>query len=285
MAFKYDIVTLIELIESKPCIWDKTNEYNKNKNQREKNWQEVFSFLEDGYEQLSLAEKKKTGYIIMAKWSNIRDSFLRSLRTKRCPGAKKRYIYSEHLQFLLKLGQKDDTETNFSQVGTKDDSIDVEDLMNSQPPTTSRSEPKSTTQSLSTPLSNRLTSRENRTRSNIQWNDVDREILSGLKKAKHSDESCSSHSRSDHEMLLLSFVPYIRDMNETELMDFQMETITTIKKIKRERVSVQNSSPALTHSDSYQSSLQSSAYQLPVCKQELIVADDDILFLDDSIQM
>ena len=24
--FKYDIVTLIEIIESKPCIWDKTNE-------------------------------------------------------------------------------------------------------------------------------------------------------------------------------------------------------------------------------------------------------------------
>lgn len=60
MSFKYDIVTLIELVESKPCIWDKTNDYNRNKILREKSWQEIFIFLEDGYEQMSQAEKKKT---------------------------------------------------------------------------------------------------------------------------------------------------------------------------------------------------------------------------------
>lgn len=59
--FKYDIVTLIELVESKPCLWDKTNENNKNKILRENSWQEIFQYLEDGYEQLSAAEKKKTG--------------------------------------------------------------------------------------------------------------------------------------------------------------------------------------------------------------------------------
>lgn len=59
-GFKYDIVTLIELVESKPCIWDKTNENNKNKILREKSWQEIILYLEDGYEQLSQAEKKKT---------------------------------------------------------------------------------------------------------------------------------------------------------------------------------------------------------------------------------
>lgn len=60
-GFKYDIVTLIELVESKPCIWDKTNENNKNKILRDKSWQEIIQFLEDGYEQLSQAEKKKAG--------------------------------------------------------------------------------------------------------------------------------------------------------------------------------------------------------------------------------
>lgn len=60
-SFKYDIVTLIELVESKPCIWDKTNENNKNKILRDKSWQEIIQFLENGYDQLSQAEKKKTG--------------------------------------------------------------------------------------------------------------------------------------------------------------------------------------------------------------------------------
>lgn len=54
----------------------------------------------------------------MGKWSNIRDSFLRSLRTKSGDGAKRSYIYSEHLQFLLKIAQKDLTESNYSQATT-----------------------------------------------------------------------------------------------------------------------------------------------------------------------
>lgn len=59
--FKYDIVTLIELIETKPCLWDKTNENSKNKILREQSWQEIFQYLENGYEQLSQREKKNTG--------------------------------------------------------------------------------------------------------------------------------------------------------------------------------------------------------------------------------
>ena len=58
MAFKYDVISLIELVESKPCLWDKFNENNKNKILREKSWQEIFSFLDDEYDQLTLAEKK-----------------------------------------------------------------------------------------------------------------------------------------------------------------------------------------------------------------------------------
>lgn len=61
MAFKYDVVTLIELVEARPCLWDKTIESNKNKILREKCWREVFMFLETGYEEMSKDEKKKTG--------------------------------------------------------------------------------------------------------------------------------------------------------------------------------------------------------------------------------
>lgn len=60
-SFKYDLVTLIELVESKPCLWDKTNENNKNKVLRDKSWQEIFRYLDDGYEQQNQQEKKKTG--------------------------------------------------------------------------------------------------------------------------------------------------------------------------------------------------------------------------------
>lgn len=60
-SFKYDIITLIELVESKPCLWDKTHEEYKNKILRDNNWREIYEYLEEGYEVLNQDEKKKTG--------------------------------------------------------------------------------------------------------------------------------------------------------------------------------------------------------------------------------
>lgn len=61
MNFKYDLITLFELIEARPCLWNKNSEEFKNKSLREKSWQEIFSSLDDTYEEQSREEKKKTG--------------------------------------------------------------------------------------------------------------------------------------------------------------------------------------------------------------------------------
>lgn len=58
------------------------------------------------------------GNTINMKWQNIRDVFLRSLR-KSGQRYTKNYIYSNHLQFLLKIVQKINTESR----------IDEEDLL------------------------------------------------------------------------------------------------------------------------------------------------------------
>lgn len=197
----------------------------------------------------------------MTKWSNIRDAFLRSLRTKSGQGAKKFYIYSEHLQFLLKISQKDETDCNFRQTETEHDSTAVEEFAESRlPDARSPCSPKSQP----VPSTSRTTSKSKR-----HLDDLEREILCELKKGRQSiDSGNASHShRSDQEMILLSFLPYIRDMSETELMDFQMEVLTTIKTIKQRRVSNQQhvnvplTSPTMSHSDSYQSSLHTFDYQ------------------------
>lgn len=193
----------------------------------------------------------------------------------------------------MKIAQKDETESNFTQVYrenhrteteteaeelTEDSQLSTE---SSQLPIISRTQP--------TPSTSRSTSSIHRPKSKRQLDDIEREILSELKKGKPAVESCSGHashlqhSRSDQEMLLMSFIPYIRDMTETELMDFQLEVLTTIKNIKRRRVLnprpfqqqllinpsqqqynlPQTSSPAVSHSDSYHSSLQGFDYQSP----------------------
>lgn len=60
----------------------------------------------------------------MKRWTAIRDSFMRSLRTKTGQGAKKKYIFNEHLQFLLKITQKEETVTNYCKTTNNDETTD-----------------------------------------------------------------------------------------------------------------------------------------------------------------
>ena len=51
-AFPYDVVTLTEIIESKPCLWDKTNNSCKDKIEKSKAWREIYAFLEGDFHQM-----------------------------------------------------------------------------------------------------------------------------------------------------------------------------------------------------------------------------------------
>lgn len=66
------------------------------------------------------------GDVIIGKWQNIRDAFIRSLKKKSGQGYTKNYIYSEQLKFLLKIAQKDDTESNVIEEESTED-INVDD--------------------------------------------------------------------------------------------------------------------------------------------------------------
>jgi hypothetical protein len=48
-SFKYGIATLIELVESRPCLWDKAADCFKDKVEKCKEWREVYQFLEDDF--------------------------------------------------------------------------------------------------------------------------------------------------------------------------------------------------------------------------------------------
>ena len=47
--FKYDVATLIELVESRPCLWDKTADCFKGKIEKQKAWREVYLVLEEEF--------------------------------------------------------------------------------------------------------------------------------------------------------------------------------------------------------------------------------------------
>lgn len=55
--FKYDIYSLIEVVESKECLWDKTKEVSKDKVLRKNAWRDVCTFLEPNFEDLEKNNK------------------------------------------------------------------------------------------------------------------------------------------------------------------------------------------------------------------------------------
>jgi hypothetical protein len=57
--FMYDVATLIELIESKPCIWDKTCDIYKVKIVKAKAWREICAFLEGDFNEMDTKTQHK----------------------------------------------------------------------------------------------------------------------------------------------------------------------------------------------------------------------------------
>ena len=58
--FKYDVVTLIKLVERRPCLWDKTADCFKDKIEKQKAWREAYVFLEEEFLDKDKKEQQNT---------------------------------------------------------------------------------------------------------------------------------------------------------------------------------------------------------------------------------
>ena len=58
--FKYDVITLIELVESRTCLWDKTADCFKDTTKKQKAWREVYVFLEEEFLDKDKKEQQNT---------------------------------------------------------------------------------------------------------------------------------------------------------------------------------------------------------------------------------
>lgn len=57
--FRYDIITLIELIKNRPCIWDKTMDTFKDRSEKQKAWEEICAVLEKNFNKKDKHEQKR----------------------------------------------------------------------------------------------------------------------------------------------------------------------------------------------------------------------------------
>ncbi|CAG4951376.1 unnamed protein product [Parnassius apollo] len=68
---------LITLIQERPVIWDKTIDDYKNKRLKYDSWKEIFIHFQPTFEDLSGDEKNKFGQMVMKKWTNMKDSWIK----------------------------------------------------------------------------------------------------------------------------------------------------------------------------------------------------------------
>ncbi|XP_045779753.1 uncharacterized protein LOC123877244 isoform X2 [Maniola jurtina] len=106
--FKYDVVQLIHAVRDRPCLWDKTAEVYKDRAERRAAWEQVFSLLEENYEELSSEQKRVTGEQILNKWTNIRDTFVKTLKRSRMGRPRRKYLLYDHVKFLIKVTNTED---------------------------------------------------------------------------------------------------------------------------------------------------------------------------------
>lgn len=227
MNFKYDLLTLFELIEARPCLWNKSSEEFKNKSLREKSWQEIFSSLDDTYEEQSREEKKRTGVIIMSKWANIRDAFMRSLRTKNGQ-VKKKYLYSEHLQFLLGCQENNEMD-NSIMCADDENSMELHER-----------ESQSSFHIIDFVDTNSIHDTRKAKRSKRDFDDTEFESSD---RSKLKDLESTSNS---NENFFISFLPYIYDMTESEKLELHMDILKSIKHIKQNRTQSRLHTQSLT---------------------------------------
>lgn len=86
--FKYDIYSLIDVIESKVCLWDKTKDVSKDKILRKNAWHDVCVFLEPDFEDMDQKTKEEISKytLILLCLTNYKFIFYSSAKVKNLLG-------------------------------------------------------------------------------------------------------------------------------------------------------------------------------------------------------
>lgn len=217
--FKYDVVELIHAIKDRPCLWDRTIESYKDRVERRLAWNQVFSLLDERYEDMTPEEKRVTSEKIQSKWTNIRDTFVKTLKTKM--GKRKhKYILHEHLTFLLKVASlNDDYYMDYSS----------EDIAMFK---TERDNPNEISTDVNIDISlpkkpKKLEYIEEPSRTI----DFDKSELDYVE----MDECNDPRIMNEDEAFFASLLPTVVKYSEDERLEFRIEVLAVMKKIKDQR--------------------------------------------------
>ncbi|KAF5276966.1 hypothetical protein FQR65_LT16114 [Abscondita terminalis] len=185
--------------------------------------------MED-FENFSNEEKIESGKVIHDKWKHIRDAFANSRKKRSGDKRTKKYIYFEQMQFLLKVLEKDDTESSISENTTEKEQVSDEAAVSEQTPRDSCA-----------PKRRKVTSIDER----------DKAILKALEATYQPPPTQTDEDTA----FFMSVTPAVKNFTEDGKIEFRMGVLKLIKGIKSKRSSSNN--------EVYPSYPSTSAYSTP----------------------
>lgn len=110
--------TLIKLVEERPILWDKTMKRSDRTKIKEA-WRDICVTLNPNFESMSFTEKYDFDKLVITKWCNIRDNWVRSHKRQKLAeqyGLKakhaRQYLFYNECSFLKKIYDEEDFISN-----------------------------------------------------------------------------------------------------------------------------------------------------------------------------
>ncbi|XP_037295191.1 uncharacterized protein LOC115455436 [Manduca sexta] len=228
--FKYDVISLIQSVRDRPCLWDKTLESYKDRVERRAAWEEIFNILDDGYEDMTPEEKRFTGEHVLNKWTNVRDTFIKTLKTKM-GRPKRKYILYDHLSFLTKIIPKEEGVCfEESEVPVSFTNETPEKVKKKSKNDTDESEPRKKPKKLdftdapTTSSDDYSLRRKSRKKEDSPVDTQDVDFI--------DDESTEPRIMNEDEAFFASLLPTVVKYDEDDRLEFRIEVLSVMKRIK-----------------------------------------------------
>ncbi|CAH0592130.1 unnamed protein product [Chrysodeixis includens] len=225
---------LILAVKKHPCLWNIYDKEYYTKDVKQLAWEQVFTEIIRDWDTCSQVDKENKAYDLKKKWTNIRDYFRRDLlKTQHSPtgsaAKKKKYVFSNLLNFLIPIFDKKVTEGN-------NENNDSED--SSQVPESERQEEDAAQQDYNTnmksPTPPSTPSQTPYAVSNIkrEQEDAHIQILNVHQNQQRTNQGIQEED--DDTKFLLSFREHMKQLNGDQKIDFKIGMLQLVKKINTE---------------------------------------------------
>ncbi|XP_049803045.1 uncharacterized protein LOC126237209 [Schistocerca nitens] len=218
---------LIALVEQRPVIWDKTLYAYKDRKLKEAAWREVCAALREDFEQLGQKQRQEFGKLALKKWSQTRDSWMKSVKKRHeqksstFPGRPSRlYLYHEQMLFLNKVIETSVSQDSYFPQESTPTNVTNEASKTAQYEKICEYIPKPEM------INNYATQRKRKS---------DIKMESDVQMTFSDNEPCREHCGCRHMAFFNSLLPSLSLLDDSETLKFQSEVLSVLQNIKRKR--------------------------------------------------